>query len=321
MYLLIAFALFIQTAEADPPLLSELRSDYSQQSTYWENATERVTATGTRVDRATDHFTFSVDGERSCISLKNATPKADESYETVLVFTPDYKFRLVKQKNSSAYHIDELNLLDENSSAKDVARIEFFKCLEMGCYLHAPTRAFDIPVKEILNEDNWSVESIQNTVEESHDGTPSPTVTLTARSTMAGSNYDTIQVVLLPEKQYALSSYIIRHKPDNGYQSVVTGSVSYSEQGTTSQLEKISINTHNEGNGEVFDSNRIADFDSFSDDCDDAVFTLSKYGLSDSLLKKPTSYRMWYLLTAAVTGLGCVFIVVRKFRGNSAQRV
>ena len=56
MYLLIAFALFIQTAEVDPPLLSELRSDYSKQSTYWENATERVTATGTRVDLSLIHI-------------------------------------------------------------------------------------------------------------------------------------------------------------------------------------------------------------------------------------------------------------------------
>ena len=322
MFSLIVLVFVLPAIEVDSARLTKVASEHSQQSVYWEEQLKHATISGSRTmggGRPDVRFTYSIDDARSCVHFKNESPKDGEALETVSVVTPQYLFRLIKKSKDSAYHIDSLELRDDSESNKATARIDFRKILEMEVYSHSATRAFDISVAEILNQNDWRVEGVQDTTGENGNGDSTSNVKVTAKSSLKDDFYDKVSVILSPKNRYAVVSYEIHHKPEGlegEYKSVKSGAVTYVNHDSESYLAQVSINQNTEGNGESFGSQWQATFDSFSSDCDEAVFTLSHYGLSDSLLEKPTNNRVWYLIAAVLSGSVCVVILVQRFRSN-----
>jgi len=186
----------------------------------------------------------------------------------------------------------------------------------MEAYSHGATRAFDLSVADILNQNGWEIEEVQDATDENNEGVSPANVSVTAKSTVE-DNYDKVNVVLAPKNRYAVVSYKIHLTAEENYESVRSGTVAYTNHNSDVQLAQVSVKDLTEGNGESFDNHRQATFESFSNNCDEAVFTLSHYGLSDSLLEKPTDNRTWYLIAAALSGAVCVFILLQKTRSRS----
>jgi hypothetical protein len=228
--------------------------------------------------KANESFVIHFDCGRICIE----TYSVDHSKQNLIVrvFAKNYYFALSKANLLSNFVVDNVK---EIKDERDERQALLSRWLYAERLIDAPSRAFDIPLEEIFEQQKWKIRSIQEITSPEQ---PDTNYRITANRVVDESYYDSVTFVVSPKFNYGVTSYEMTHRKDQGnVVSKIFGTIGYAtREGQLPELSTVSITESGfEGNAKRTDLEFSCqcNFGHIEATCRDDVFTLPNYGISD----------------------------------------